>query len=236
MADKVTALATRDPMDLLAVAVEKGAGVETIERLVALAERVQAMRAKTAYNGAMASFQTECPTIAKDSEGKAGGAKYLYAQLPTIMAAIRPHLRKHNFSVRWQSVACPAGSVGSECIVTHADGHSESSGPVVVPVATFAGPSGAQHAGAAHTYSERYSLKKVLGITPDDDPDAPEPDTEEHRDEPAQRQETGDPWLVCPLCQKKTLMKSKVGSGYYCFPKRGGCGKQVADPASDVPF
>lgn len=30
--------------------------------------------------------------------------------------------------------------------------------------------------------------------------------------------------LKCPNCGKQTLMRNKFGDGYYCNPKRGGCG------------
>src|SRR3990167_9103884 len=38
---------------------------------------------------------------------------------------------------------------------------------------------------------------------------------------------------VCPKCGKETVFKDKKGPGYYCWVKKGGCGKQLT--ASEVP-
>ena len=234
-----TELATREPMDLLAVAVERGAGVETIERLVALAERVQAARAKTAFEEALIAFQHDCPPIKREADGQAGRAKFKYSSLPDMMTPARPHLKRHGLSVRWKAVSCRDGYIGSECLLTHVGGHCESSGPFVVPISTFAGPSGAQHTGAADTYTERYTFKKVTGIVPDDpDVDASssaegvDTETGEVVEESKMRREiTGHPGTTCPLCRADAIIKGRAeyGGGWYCFPRKGGCGEKFTD-------
>lgn len=174
------AIRTVDPQTLIASALDKGASVETVERLVALAERMEAMQAKSAYHAAVSAFQAACPEITKDSDAKirtrAGHEfTYSFASLPTILSAVRPVLGKHGLSVSWRH-AMTQTHVTTECLVTHEFGHVGSSGEIVIPIEQGteggSGASPAQRVGIATTYGERYALKAVLGLAPEDDDDA----------------------------------------------------------------
>src|SRR3990167_2535670 len=83
-----------DPQALLTQAVEKGAGIETLERLVALAKDVRAETAKAAWYEAMAEFQRTSPPIKKTATAKIKTMRaeysYHYAPLDQIMAQIQP--------------------------------------------------------------------------------------------------------------------------------------------------
>jgi hypothetical protein len=178
-----TALARLDPQSLISQAIEKGAGIETLERLVALAERVQKITAKQAYDAAMAEFQRDCPPIFKTREARiatrtGGGYKYTFAPLDEITAVISPHMGKVGLSFRWR-VPSPeewksdGDKIAQICRITHAAGHYEESGVVTMPVErAVEGGSGAnpmQRVGIALTYAKRYSLLTAIGRAPEDD-------------------------------------------------------------------
>lgn len=166
-----------DPQALIAQAIQNNSGVETLERLFALAKDVRAEQAREAYNQAMAVFQKDPPKIIKSKRGEVSGRfSYTYAPLEGIMTAILPILGPLGLSVSWRNKFEP-GRVISNCRISHDLGHFEESGEISVPVSEDKmGASGAQRIGIALTYSKRYSLLSLIGIAPEDDPDAqPEP-------------------------------------------------------------
>ena len=168
-----------NPQDLLARAVDKGATVETLERLMSLAKEMKAIRAKEAWHEAMAEFQRRCPPIVKtksaDIQTKSGGSySYKYAPLDVIMETVRPLLGELGLSVYWSSRIEPNG-VAVNCRIAHVLGHSEESGEIRMPIAGSderGGGNPAQRVGSALTYAKRYSLLSVTGLTPEDDDDA----------------------------------------------------------------
>lgn len=169
-----------DPQALLAAAVDKGAGVDTLERLVALAKDVRAEQARSAWYEAMSEFQRRCPTINKTSKANIPTSKgfysYKYAPLDEIMATIRPLLGDLGLSVFWSSPPqAPAGYVVTSCRVAHVLGHVEESGQVSLPIPDSQDRSGGnplQRIGSALSYARRYSLMSIMGISPEDDDDA----------------------------------------------------------------
>ena len=89
-------LAIPDPHTLLARALELGAGIDTIERLVGLAREVRTIRAREAWYAAKAEFQRQCPPIKKTSTARIQSARsqftYRYAPLDEILATVQPIL------------------------------------------------------------------------------------------------------------------------------------------------
>ncbi len=119
---------------------------------------------------AFVAAQTDMPDITKDKEvtvqTKSGGSfKYRYADLPTIVEKIRPHLAKHGLAVA-QNVTTADGRISVETLIYHSDGHFETFGPIVLPAGNDA-----QAAGSAITYARRYALCAALNIAADDDDD-----------------------------------------------------------------
>jgi hypothetical protein len=181
-----TALARLDPQSLIAMAIEQKAPLEYLERLVSLAERVQAISAKQAYDKAMSAFQVECPPIYKTGRAKIvtrGGGSYGYAFAPLdeITSAISPVMGKFGLSFRWRvpsAEECTAAGIKAGpdlvaiiCRITHELGHYEESGIISMPVEkTQEGGSGAnplQRVGIALTYAKRYSLMVAIGRSPE---------------------------------------------------------------------
>lgn len=162
--------------DLLMAAVHKGADVETLERLMALRERMQAEQAQRAYYDALAAFQAECPAIdrRKGIPDRDGNVKYRYAPLDDIQAQVRELLRTHGFSYRFDTTPVEGG-MQVACIATHREGHTERS-VWVVPRVDVPKANAAQNSSASMTYGMRRTFCNVFGIlTADTDTDGVEP-------------------------------------------------------------
>ena len=188
-----TALARLDPQALILRALETGAGIDTLERLVALAVDVRAIQAKEAYNSAMADFHAACPVIIKtataDYQSRTGRVKYTYAPLDEIMDKVRPTLSKYGLTVSWRTPRTEPDKVVRVCRISHAFGHYEDSGEVVIPIGGAddrSASSPAQRVGVAITYADRYSLKDILGLAPEDDDDAKDQGPPEQEQPPAE--------------------------------------------------
>ncbi len=126
-------------------AIDKGVPVETMERLLAMYEKLQARQAKAAFDAALASFQGECPTIAKTTKvlNKDG-----------VDAGMEP------------------GFIRATCRVTHQLGHSEASS-FAVPIDRDAFMNPAQKVASALTFAKRYAFCNGFGIlTGDEDDDS----------------------------------------------------------------
>lgn len=164
-------------LGILQSAVSGRANIDTIERVAALYERMEARNAAAAFNAAMAAFQNACPSIPKTSKAEivseTKGSRYTirYAELDQIATTIRPHLSGNGLSYTWDSEVKDT-TIKVVCTVRHELGHSAA--------ATFSCPtkpktssmSGQQEVAAALTYARRQSLIQVLGLTtcdPDSD-------------------------------------------------------------------
>jgi len=177
--DSKQALARLDPQALIQTAVESGAGIETLERLVALARDVRAQQASEAWHHAMAEFQRTCQPIVKTRTAqiasKRTGSRYSYSYAPLgeIMQKILPVMGPLGLSVSFR-VRHEAQQVIAVARVSHEMGHHEESGEVAMPVTqddgTGANP--AQRVGIASTYAKRYALLAIIGLTAEDDTDA----------------------------------------------------------------
>jgi len=172
--DALRAMPAMNPQALLAAAIEKGAGVETLERLVALATTLRAVTAQEAYHEAISEFQRRCPPIKKNKTmAVPGRPTYRYADLGEILPTIAPLMGELGLSVSWRTPSTvSAGAVGQICRISHKLGHSEESGPCEIPYRSDGRMNAGQAVGSAMTYAKRYSLCSVLGISPEDDDDA----------------------------------------------------------------
>ena len=123
-----TAVSTT-PADLLRIAVETGAALDRMERLMALQERWEANEARKAFVVAMAAFKAEPMTIFKKKgvgyttrDGDFVG--YKHAELSDVTEVVCPAMSKHGLSHRWDVVQ-EGKKIIVHCIITHSLGHSE---------------------------------------------------------------------------------------------------------------
>jgi len=170
-------LARLDPQSLLQSAVDHGANIETLERLVALAKDVRQEQAKAAYFEAMALFTKRCPPILKTATANTGKFRYRYAPLDEINSVILPVMGPLGLSVSYRIVQ-GVSEISAICVISHEMGHEEESGQVTMPITVYkdddgkvVGANPAQCVGIAISYAKRYALLAKLGLSPEDDPD-----------------------------------------------------------------
>lgn len=166
-----SALAPATPATLLQMAVQQGADLDRLERLMALQERWEANEAKKAYDQAFADFKAEAIRIIKNRNVTAGplsGKKY--AELFAVVNAITPALSRCGLSSSWRITKDEPQWLEVTCTLKHTGGHTES--------VSMGGPpdaGGAKNAIQARastvTYLERYTLKAITGLSEQDEDD-----------------------------------------------------------------
>lgn len=154
------------PTELLSQAMASGAGVETMERLMAMQERWEANEARRAYVEAMAAFKADPPTVVKRKHVAFGNTEYHHADLAEVCSAAIAGLAKHGLSHRWE-VKQEDKTIAVSCVVTHQLGHSES-----VTISASPDQSGGKNAiqaiASTVTYLERYTLLAITGLAAKD--------------------------------------------------------------------
>lgn len=161
------ALTTATPAQLLSMAVQQGADLDKLERLMALQERWEANEARKAFVLAMTEFKAEPMEIFKrkqvgfaDKNGNFVG--YKHAELSDVADVVVPAMARHGLSHRWE-VKQGGGRIVVTCSVTHRAGHSESVTMDAAP--DDSGKKNAiQQVASAITYMQRYTLLAVCGL------------------------------------------------------------------------
>jgi hypothetical protein len=151
------------PSSLIAQAVQNGASIETLERLMALEERWQSKIAQKAFFESLSTFQNKCPDLRKTKQVSFGDTKYSYAPLADIDRQIKPMLKDSGFSKRWE-IQDDGDKIKVTCIITHELGHSERTTMEANPD-TSGKKNAIQARGSAIEYMKRYTLLGSLGIT-----------------------------------------------------------------------
>jgi hypothetical protein len=152
------AVAAVTPMDMLNRAVETGASLEMVEKLMTLQERWDASQARKQFDAAVADAKAEIPAITRNATGHNSKR---YADFAAIAKVVDPIIGKHGLSYRFRTTQ--NGTIAVTCILSHKAGHSEET--------TLSGPadgSGNKNAiqaiGSTLTYLQRYSLVQMLGL------------------------------------------------------------------------
>lgn len=159
---------------LISQAMDKGLAVETLEKLLAMKERIDKERAREAFVEAMSSFQSVCPIIEKtkivmNKDGRS--VRYKFASLDTIAQQIQKPLGDNGLAYKW-TVENKPGLITATCIVYHKLGHSEQSS-FEVPIDSEGYMTAPQKVASALTFAKRYSLTNALGVsTGEEDTDA----------------------------------------------------------------
>ena len=174
-----------NPHYLIQKAIESG-NVDAIERMVALAERLQAKWARDQYFEALSKFQKDCPIIERstrvDFTGKKSGVRttYNYAPMDVLLSAtndagetVQALLEKHGFSYETKTKQTEK-ELTAIVIAHHKAGHSEAT-DFTVPIDFDSYMSPPQRVRSARTYSIRCAFEDCFGLVtsaPDDDGDA----------------------------------------------------------------
>lgn len=154
------------PSAIMALAIQQGAPVETIERMWALQVAYEEREAKKAFTAAMAMFKRNAPTITKDKHvaftTQKGTTEYDHATLGNVVKTITAGLAEQDISISWDTRQVEARVIVT-CTLTHKAGHSEG---VTLEAAKddSGGKNNIQSLGSAISYLQRYTLLAITGL------------------------------------------------------------------------
>jgi len=185
-------------MGMMLAALNQGAQLEQIEKMMDLQDRWQKGEAKKAYDTAFAAFKAEAVKIVKGRKVTDGPLKNKsYAELHDVVNAVTPALSKHGLSSSWKLTRDEKDWMEVTCYLRHVGGHEESVSMGGPPDAGGA-KNAIQARASTKTYLERYTLKAITGLSEQDD----DTDGNAERDE-----ELRDEW-ISKMAQAETLEAS----------------------------
>ena len=145
-------------IDYVALAIEKGADLATIEKFMDLKERQDATEAKKAYVVAMGKFRATVPTIERTKKAR----KSTYAGLAETIGEISDSMVECGLSHSWKTDQ-KENTISVTCCVTHILGHTESTTLSELPDKSGSKNS-IQAIGSTVSYLQRYTLFSILGL------------------------------------------------------------------------
>ena len=155
---------------LIQLALSKGAGVDQLEKLLALQERFEANEARKAYVVAMAAFKANPPRINKDKHVSFGNTEYDHASLANVTETINSALSAQGLSAAWKTTQSEK-QITVTCCITHILGHQECTSLSALPDDSGK-KNQIQSVGSTVSYLSRYTLLSLTGLaTHDQDTD-----------------------------------------------------------------
>lgn len=155
------------PMQMLDKAVEQGADLDKLQKLMDLQERWEANQARKAYVAALTAFKADPPKISKNRhvkfETRTGWTEYDHATLDQVCDVIGKALAQHGLSHTWEMKQNENSAVEVTCILTHEQGHSERVTMRGMPDDS-GGKNLIQQIGSTTTYLQRYTLLAATGL------------------------------------------------------------------------
>ncbi|MFU2053298.1 ERF family protein [Bordetella hinzii] len=159
--------AANSPMGMMLAAMQQGATLEQVEKMMDLQERWEHREAEKAFNDALAAFKAEAVEVLKrktvDFTSQKGRTYYKHAELSDVVEAVGPALSRHGFSWSWRTEQ-PGGQIRVTCILKHRQGHSDS-----VSLEASADQSGNKNSiqalASTVTYLQRHTLKAITGVS-----------------------------------------------------------------------
>jgi hypothetical protein len=166
--------AVHTPMSMIEIAVERGADVDQLTKLMELQERWEANEARKAFVVAMNAFKSNPPKIGKNKHVSFGNTNYDHATLDHVANVITAGMAPHGLSFRWE--VSQGDHVSVTCIIMHQMGHQERVS-LTAPADSSGSKNTIQAIGSTVTYLQRYTLLAATGLAAggDDDGRAAEP-------------------------------------------------------------
>ena len=160
-----------NPQALIAMAIEKGASIDHIERLLAIRQGLIEEEAAREFHSAMSALQQNMPVIDKtkkvfDNKGK---LRYCYADIGAIVKQSGPLIAQAGFSFTVDVVQesnCAAAIV----TIAHSAGHRQKS-EFRAPIDPTAYMSEPQKWASAATFAKRQAFCNAFGILTGDEDD-----------------------------------------------------------------
>lgn len=161
--------AANSPAAMMLSAMQHGASLEQIEKMMDLQERWERGEAKKAYDAAFAAFKAEGVEILRRkqvTDGPLVGKRY--AELHDVVSAVTAALSRHGLSSSWKLTRDELDWMEVTCYLRHVAGHEEAvsmGGPPDIGK----GRNAIQARASTKTYLERYTLKAITGLSEQDD-------------------------------------------------------------------
>lgn len=158
------AVANSSPASMMLAAMQQGASLEQIEKMMELQARWEAGEARKAYNTAFSDFKAEAVKILRNRKvdnGPLQGKRY--AELHSVVDAVTPALSKHGLSASWKLTKDEPSWIEVTCTLKHSAGHSESVS-MGGPPDTGGAKNKIQERASTISYLERYTLKAICGV------------------------------------------------------------------------
>lgn len=153
------------PTGMLQIAVEQGADLDKLEKLMELQERWEKNEAKKAFNIAVAEFKKNPPVIIKDKDNLQYGSKY--ASKDSLVNTGNTALSEFGLNARWDIEQDDKNNVTVTCVLTHELGHSESVAMTAPPDASGK-KNPIQQIKSTKTYLEIATYESVTGLAASD--------------------------------------------------------------------
>jgi len=158
------AIAAHSPMGMMMAAMNQGASLEQVEKMMDLQDRWERKESEKAYNAAFAAFKAEAVRIIKGrkvTDGPLRGKEY--AELHDVVDAVTPALSRHGLSTAWKLTRDEKDWLEVTCTLKHVGGHAESVSMGGPPDAGGA-KNALQARASTKSYLERYTLKAICGV------------------------------------------------------------------------
>lgn len=162
------------PADLVRYALESGADLDRLERLMKMQMEWEDREARKAFDAAMAEFKLNPPSIIKDKhvefKTNSGITAYDHATIGNVVEKVVASLAAHGFSHRWIPRRIDGGLMSITCVIKHKLGHSEET-TLEAGLDQSGGKNSIQAMSSTVTYLERYSLLAAVGLATKDQDD-----------------------------------------------------------------
>jgi hypothetical protein len=165
--NKQQELQVTTPDMLLQMAVDKNLDIDKLAKLMDLQRSWEADKARKAFFQALSEFQSKCPVLIKTKQVSFNQTKYKYTPLSDITEQIKGLLGEVGLTYRWEN-STEDVKFKTTCIITHKDGHSESTS-MSAAADNSGGKNSIQAIGSTITYLQRYTLIGALGISSADE-------------------------------------------------------------------
>lgn len=138
--------------------------IEKMERLLAMAERMNAKQAEVAFADALAALQPNLPYISEKGAIMVNDVvRSTYARYEDIMQVLSPLLGSHGFSLTFDTAKPDSGLTCYSGTLTHKAGHSRTA-TIYLPTDQSGSKNTVQALGSATSYAKRYLVQMLLNI------------------------------------------------------------------------
>lgn len=155
------------PMGMMMAAMQQGASLEQVEKMMDLQQRWEEREAEKAFNDALAAFKAEAVEIIKrrtvDFNTAKGRTHYKHAELSDVVEAVGPALSMHGFAWSWKTEQ-DNSIIRVTCILKHRQGHSDSVSLQAAPDQS-GNKNNIQAIASTVTYLQRHTLKAITGVS-----------------------------------------------------------------------